>query len=83
MIEVGVAWSVFKLEKKTKKNRETEEKLLMKKNLPCFVKAVEFLNTLILSCRKFMRGALNTDILHIKKKLKIKTQESQGCSITS
>ena len=30
--------------------------------LPGFWKPVEFLNTLFSSCRKFMRGALNTDI---------------------
>ena len=27
-----------------------------------FLKPVEFLNTLFLSCRKFMRGALNIDV---------------------
>ena len=64
-IEVLVSQSVFKLEKKTKNIWEAEEKLLLKtflKNPPCFLKAVEFLNTLFSSCRKFMRGALNTDI---------------------
>ena len=60
-IEVLVSRSVFKLEKKTKKIREAEEKLT-KNILPGFLKPVEFLNTLFLSCRKFMKGALNTDI---------------------
>ena len=36
------------------------------KIIPCFLKAVEFLNNLFLSCRKFMRGALNTDISKFK-----------------
>ena len=65
-IEVLVSRSFFKLEKKTKKIREAEENLIMKmfffNILPCFLKAVEFLNTWFLSCCKFMRGALNTDL---------------------
>ena len=65
-IEGLVSRSVFKLEKKTKKIREAEEKLLMKtfflNILPGLLKPVEFSNTLFSSCRKFMRGALNTDL---------------------